>query len=153
MDMQNSGSSLNEAIISQFEVLMNIKLPQDYKDFMLENNGGMPIESWMFDFIDINQINNRSVIQNFLVIYLEETDEIDDLGQSYKILSEQGFAPPSVLPIAEDPSGNIIFLVIAEEGFGKIYFGDHELADPETGYLIMSPIADSFTEFLEKCYR
>ena len=152
MIMQDSGKQLNEDIITQFEELLNIKLPQDYKDFMLENNGGMPLDGWVFDFLGINNISNRSVIQNFKVIYLEKTDSFDDINNLYKILVEEELAPPSVLPIADDPSGNIIFLVVSKKDYGKIYFGEHELEDPETGYLIMSPIANSFSEFINKCY-
>jgi len=151
MKMQDSGKPLSEATISKFEKLLNVKLPQDYIEFMLENNGGMPTEEWIFDFIGANNISNRSVIQNFMVIYIEATNEIDDLKNSYKLLVDEGFAPPSALPIADDPSGNIIFLVVSEKDYGKVNFGDHELEDPETGYLVMSPIADSFADFINNC--
>ena len=39
-----------------------------------------------------------------------------------------------------------------KEDYGTIYFTDHELEEKETGYLVMSKIASSFTDFLNCMY-
>jgi hypothetical protein len=57
------------------------------------------------------------------------------------------------MPIADDPFGNIIFLGVAGGESGRVYFGDHELEDPDTGHLALSIIAESFTGFMEGCYE
>ena len=149
--MLYSGSQLDDSALLAFEKKLNVVLPKDYKEFMLKHNGGKPETEWIFDFTDVNNIYNKSIIQGFLVIYPSETHNLDDLMKSYRILVEGGYTPASVLPIADDPSGNIILMSIAGEDYGRVYFGDHELADPDTGYLVASAISNSFAEFVEKC--
>jgi len=147
MKMQETGKSLTDSDISEFENEFQIKLPQDYIDFMLKNNGGVPEEDWIFDYIE-NGNANSSVIRDFFVIYKTETGEYDDLKVAYK----NGVAPPDYMPIATDPGGNVIFMAVKGENRGKIYFGNHELEDEKTGYMLISLISDTFSEFIEKCY-
>lgn len=156
MELRDSGKQLNEAMISEFEKQFDFKLPQDYKAFMLKNNGGTPKKNWAFDFVDTaSGKSDSSGINYFCILYDEETENNDDLRASYiaLVLEEPAQSPPNLLPILDDPGGNIVFLSVAGKDYGKVYFGDHELEDPETGYLVMSPIADSFSEFIDKCYE
>jgi hypothetical protein len=59
--------------------------------------------------------------------------------------------PPELIPIGSDPGGNVIFLGVKGKENGKVYFGNHEFEDDD-GYFLRSWLADTFTEFLEKCY-
>ena len=154
MKIQNSGEQLNNAALSKFEKQLNIRLPQDYKDFMLKNNGGTPEKDWAFNFVDLmTNTTTSSVIQSFFVIYEEETHEDNDLRKSYRILQEEGEIPVDILPIADDPGGNLICMCISEKNYGRVFFGDHELEDPKTGYILMNMIADSFSDFIDNCYE
>ena len=36
------------------------------------------------------------------------------------------------------------------DDYGNIYFCDHELEDADNGYLLMSHVADSFSEWISK---
>ncbi len=149
MKINNSGSQLTGDIITEVEKQLKIKLPKDYKDFMIKHNGGRPEEDWGFDFIETGSGDTTSsLICDFATI----SNEYNSLQNGYKNLVEAEEIPPGLLPIADDPGGNIIFLSVAEEDYGKVCFGNHELADPETGFLVMSLIADSFTEFIDKLY-
>ena len=125
MKMEKTGPSLNNNSISEFEKQLNIRLPQDYKDFMLAHNGGTPKEDWAFDFVDvITNKGDSSVISSFFVIYGEETKaRYDDLRKSYRIIHEmEKAAPPLTLPIADDPGGNLIGMSVAEKDFGQCIF-------------------------------
>jgi cell wall assembly regulator SMI1 len=153
MKIDDSGPKLTEKNISEFEKQFNIKLPDDYRAFMLKNNGGTPEEDWAFDFVDITtNTKTDSDIQNFFVIYDEETYKDDDLRKSYRILRENGEVPVGILPIADDPGGNLICLSVSDKNYGEVFFCDHELEDPDTGYLVMSVIAESFSKFIDNCY-
>jgi len=153
MKLTGVGEQLTESTISDFEVNFNIKLPDDYKVFLLGSNGGVPGGNWCFDFIENGStIKTSSVISYFEVLYAEETMEVDDLRAGYVALVESGQVPSTLLPIADDPFGNIIFISVGEDDFGRVYFGNHELEVPETGYLVMSQIAETFSEFMDKLY-
>jgi hypothetical protein len=69
------------------------------------------------------------------------------------MLQENGEVPVGILPIGDDPGGNLICMCINRENYGKIYFCDHELEDPETGFIIMSDIAKSFSAFIASCHE
>lgn len=58
----------------------------------------------------------------------------------------------TTFPFADDAGGNIICMSLNKEDYGTIYFADHELEEKETGYLVMSKIALSFTDFLNCMY-
>lgn len=154
MQIQDSGKQLSHDDIAKFEKELGVSLPEDYKEFMLKNNGGMSELDWGFDFFDVAaEAESSSMIQEFLVIYDEETYEDDDLKKIYRILRENGEIPPNILPIADDPSGNLICMSVAEENYGRIFFCDHELEEQTTGCMVMSVVARSFTEFVENCYE
>jgi hypothetical protein len=59
--------------------------------------------------------------------------------------------PAGFLPLAVDPGGNLICLVISGTNTGKVYFWDHEEEVEEgqqPGYSNVYLIANSFNEFL-----
>jgi cell wall assembly regulator SMI1 len=150
MIIHSSATPLTNANVSEFENNFRIMLPQDYKEFMLTNNGGRPEKEWGFDFIETGKTSpTSSLICEFLAI----CTRYNSIQNAYNNLVESKEIPPGLLPIANDPGGNIILLSVAEEDYGKVCFGNHELEDPETAYIVMSPIADSFTEFINKCYE
>ena len=151
MKMQKSGTPLNDVEITQFEIQFQIELPQDYKAFMLKNNGGVPENDWAFDYVEKGYANS-SIIRDFFVLYVEETHAYDDLKKAYKMVKEDSSVSSDFMPIATDPGGNTIFLAVGGENYGKVYFSNHELDDAETGYMVMSLIADSFSDFIDKCY-
>jgi hypothetical protein len=153
MQIIDAGTKLTERTILEFEEQFSIKLPQDYRAFMLKNNGGTPEGNWGFHFIETGIGDTDSVIHFFEVIYEEETDEVDDLKAGYTALLESEQIPNTLMPIADDPFGNIIFLGVAGDDYGRVYFGNQELENPETGYLVTSVIADSFSQFIDSCYE
>ena len=150
-----NGYKINDTLIKSFEEKFDITLPKDYKSFMLENNGGESDKDWIFDFYDnVIQKNNSSVIRSFFRIYENKNEEIvyDDLEKICKIMWNECTISPKTLPIADDPGGNVICISLNEEDYGTVYFANHEYEDSDTGYLFMSKIALSFTEFINKIY-
>lgn len=76
----NSGLKLNEEKLQMFENELKVKLPVDYKEFMLAHNGGMPEDDLMFNYHNsVNNKESRSLIQMFYIIYEEENYEIYNL--------------------------------------------------------------------------
>jgi len=153
MQTRNSSKQLTDLDIHEFEKKFHVRLPQDYREFMLKSNGGRPTDDWGFDFIEAgSSVHTSSVICDFLALNADSGKTYDDLGKTYKMLVEERQIPPEVLPFANDPGGNYICISTAKGDHGRVCFCNHELEDPETGYMIVSPIADSFSEFIDKCY-
>jgi cell wall assembly regulator SMI1 len=153
MKFLDVGSQLTNESIARFESELEIELPQDYKRFLLENNGGEPQGNWAFDFFEFNVPDKTSsIIRYFYKVFDNQTHEVDDLKSIYKALVGSGQILKKYLPIAEDPFGNIIFLGVDKKNFDNVVFGNAELEDPETGYLVMSIISNNFSEFLNSLY-
>jgi len=62
MKLENSAKKLTNQDIIKFEEELKINLPQDYKDFMLKQNGRKPTKNWAFDFIDVVTSKPTSVM-------------------------------------------------------------------------------------------
>jgi len=153
MNMQISGPVITDADIQAFEAKYRLSLPRDYQSFLKDSNGGYPVDEWSFGFYErAFNAYTGSLIQEFCTLYPEDNPEYNNLGQRYAEFVESGQVPPSLIPIAFDPGGNFIMLCVSDKDYGKVCFANHELEDTETRYMVMSPIADSFTEFINKLY-
>ena len=112
MKIIDSGMELTTIIIDKFEKELGVVLPEDYRQFMLKNNGGTPVGNWGFDFVENGTSESTgSIISYFEIIYEENTMEVDDLKAGYRALLESEQISSDYVPIADDPFGNIIFFV------------------------------------------
>lgn len=150
----SNGYKIKESLIINFEKKFDVKLPDDYKRFMLENNGGESDDDFIFEFYDdVIKKNNRSVIRCFFRIYENKEEKVyDDLGQICENMWGNGIIDRKMLPIADDPGGNVICMSINNEDFGTIYFLNHEIEDCDTGFLFSNKICSSFSDFTNMLY-
>ena len=133
MMLINSGLKLNEEKLQMFENELKVKLPVDYKEFMLAHNGGMPEDDLMFNYHNsVNNKESRSLIQMFYIIYEEENYEIYNLKNICFTLWNDKALTKDYLAIAEDPAGNYVCISLNAETYGNIYFCNHEY---EEGFL------------------
>jgi hypothetical protein len=119
----DSYAALKTATLDRFEELLEVRLPEDYRNFLLRNNGGRPRVN---GFRIVNgQRASDEVLDYFLGIAQGEEDDIVAFLQRY---SDR--LPPDLLPIAYDAFGNLICLGLSEPVAGQVLFWDHEL-EPE----------------------
>ena len=133
--------------ISEFEKSFGIILPNDYKTFLEEYNGGKPTPN-SFDFDDGN---DASCIDKFLSV----TDDDENKSICEYMSTYKGRIPKGFLIIAHDPGGNLILLGVSE-GQKGLYFWDHEMEaedDEEPSYENMHFITTSFEELLLSVYE
>lgn len=145
MIMKNSRGHISEEDILDFERKYNINLPESYRSFLLQNNGGTPNPN-IFDFNDNYGQNTSSLVHYFYALY--NGDGYDNIEQNYKLFKSEGRIPINILPIADDPFGNMVCISFSGSDCGKIYFWDHELESQNKSYDNLSLIADSFTDFI-----
>ena len=121
------------------EAKLRIKLPIEYKQFLLSEFKNPPIKD-EFEFT-LNDQTSSSAIAYFLELTNNENRSITNFIDTYK-----NRIPVNTTPIAYDNFGNLILI---ENNSGKIYFWDHEVNDDDNCSLSdLGFIANSFTKFI-----
>lgn len=93
MDRGNEKITINE--INEFEGKYDLKLPEQYVDFLLKYNGGYPQESTF----KISDEEGESVVNKFYGI----GDMKGNLSKVFEVLD--GELPEGFISIASDPGG------------------------------------------------
>jgi cell wall assembly regulator SMI1 len=149
VDFINTEKRIDLQEINELEKLVGLNLPHEYKQHLLNYNGGQCIPN-VFSFKE-DGIETKSMIDWFLAIYEGEYDNLESYLNIFKI--EEKRMPSHMFPIAHDPLGNLICISCSTHDYGYIYFWDHE---KEVNYVISGDedysnlilVANSFNEFI-----
>lgn len=136
IEIENPGPSLTEEIIAGFEAELGSALPDPYRLFLREYNGGQP---WP-ECIDIAQLpESPTDIQIFFGLGRNiESSDLRWILKTYEGLIQNGR-----LPIARDSGGNLFCIVLNGPESGKIIYFDIS-RDTEVTY----EVARTFDRFL-----
>lgn len=140
--------------MADFERERGIRLPDGYRQFLLDYNGGYAPDPGYLDVPGWNE----TVLQAFLGV---------DTGGSYSFARENfhdlsPWLDQHFFPFAEDPGGQVFVIDLRQKTYGKVYVRDHDsprniaLRIDDTGMdetdrvaaLIFHPVADSFADFI-----
>lgn len=127
--MCSSATGITGEQLNDVEKRLRLRLPDDYRRFLLESNGCVP-ESNIFYI----EGENNSGVREFFSI---------DQAIDEKTAMEDRIPPPA-LPIADDECGNLICLKYSNAGW-CVVFWDHETEQ-------VFELAESFDGFLQ-CLR
>ncbi len=135
--------------IEKIEQLVDLKFPTEYKNHLLQFNGGQCSPN-VFSFSENGEITD-SCVDWFLAIYNGQYDNLTKYIYTYKI--DEKRLPKQIVPIAHDPGGNLICISCGKKDYGCIYFWDHE---NEVDYKISNDndlsnlyfMAGSFNDFI-----
>ncbi|MCS7073594.1 MAG: SMI1/KNR4 family protein, partial [Bacteroidia bacterium] len=108
--IQSSNPPVTESILAQFEELLNTHLPSEYRDFLLECNGGVPFENTCNVVVGEHKTLYFFVVKNFLGI---NSQNKHDLIATYKLFKTKYGG--NWLPIAFDQFGNGLMLSLQFE--------------------------------------
>ena len=138
----NPHGTLSEDRLVRFENQFGLLLPVDYREFLLEYNGGRPVPA--FFWIKNKQDGTR--VHQFYGLY----DQLIPASLEARMGANRHGIPTALMPIGDDGIGNLICLGLGWTEFGRIYFLDHDLHPAETpeGWEGITLLADSFGEFL-----
>ena len=135
-----SGGHLDPARIAALEGTLRVKLPEDYREFLLQYNSALP---------EGNVYREDKAITAGEYLFGISPDRGHDLVvQNREVYANR--LPRGILAIAQASGGNLICLQMSD---GSVYFWDHELeagADEDPCYENMVKLAVSFREFLER---
>ncbi len=120
-----------EQDIMHFQMGLAAVLPEDYREFLLRYNGGYPNPAGFR--------GGDEVINSFFGFCQKH----HCLLCNYYI--HRTVLPNGIIPIANDPGGNLVCLVVSKPDRGKVLFWNHECGDSSG----LSLLADSFTSFLD----
>ena len=132
--------------IKKFEILIGEILPDEYKQFLIQHNGGHPEPDGFYFTLKDNQ-PEMAMVAWFLALHEGESSNITKsyFGFKYRI-------PNDMLAVARDPGGSLILLGLKGENKGKVFFWLRELeaedGEPAT-YDNVAFVANSFNEFLD----
>ena len=138
MQLENGGhGGCAESKILEFESNLGVNLPPDYRRFLLDYNGGTPVTGG-FDVPGWGD----SLVNKLFGLGFSDYRSIDRaITARIDVHSKT-----QTIPIGYDPGGNGIFMGVAKENFGIIYFFDHE--DECQPLIELSPSFDSFMKTL-----
>ena len=144
VERSNEFGRLDEARLRVFAAEIGARLPDDYRAFLLEHNGGLPVPS---DF-SLGAGHGDSTLHHTYGLHAgPEYFRLDDTYEVYR-----GRLPASLLAIADDSSGNAICIGLRGEERAKVYFWDHEgESDPPTWDNVIE-LAPSFAAFCDTLF-
>jgi hypothetical protein len=142
--IEQAGRALSEKDIVALEQRIGCRLPESYRRFLLENNGGVPTPD--MDTIDIEHLLGSST--NVQVFFGIDTP-VESSNIEWNIRSLEGRISSQLLPIASDSGGNIFCISLSESDFGGVVYCDF---DPSwhLGGPIYYRVAPDFDSFLAR---
>jgi hypothetical protein len=147
--LEDSWPSIGPEDIARVERRRGIKLPDDYRLFLLRHNGGRP-ERDAFPIVG-DPLSDGGLLDWLYCIHDGDQYDLVENATLYR-----GRMPPELLPIGEDPGSNQICLAVTGPSNGKVYFWDREEEageDEKPTYENIYFIANSFTEMIGGLYK
>ena len=138
-NMMKENKPITEAQLIEFEQYVDAKLPEDYRRFLLDCNGGYPDRAYSF----IPEENAPIIVDYFYGI----GDSVNDMKRVYD--DYEGVLPNGFISIGDDPGGDEFILGLSEsEHEGQVFFWLHDQPhdeEMENTYFI----SNSFNEFFD----
>lgn len=140
----NTNEKIKLKNIEEFEAKYAVFLPVQYRDFLLEYNGGN-VKPNVFKISDDEGETALNTLYG-----LDINESYDELSSVFDSL--YGEIPNEFISIGDDSGGNQICLGTSEEYAGKIYIFLHDI-EPTEKMSNMFLISDSFDSFLDSLYE
>lgn len=138
---KESNGKVSEQEIKSVEMKLKIKFPKNYVDIVSQNDGGYPFPN------RFKVKENEEIINNLLSFKVDEDSNIMDVFEDVSDRLIEG-----VVPIAEDPFGNLICFDFRLDKEATIVFWNHEKEEVDVESVITN-ICDSFTDLLNMLYE
>ncbi|PFD97138.1 SMI1/KNR4 family protein [Bacillus cereus] len=131
--------------IEIFERLNGLELPEDYKSFLLRDNGGKSNRRRF--------TTKDDVVTSSIMMFFPLSEETENNLQNYLNYYIKGNKLPSrLIPIGKDPADNIICMSIQGSDIGSVYHcHTYQIKnEEELEAKFIREITSSFTEFINK---
>ncbi len=123
MELSDCGPAITDEQIAGFEAQLKVRLPTQYRQFLLETNGGVPNHPTIVWLHPSGQESGTTLATFFS---LGGKEDLRLAWQNCRLV-----IPDDWLAIAEDIAGNLLCLQVAGQNHGSVFFWDHELSSDE----------------------
>lgn len=147
---ETRGPKIDDERVAAFEAKLGARLPDDYRQFLLNVNGCVPEAN-----LRVPLASGKGTILQ-LLYGLDAHDDWMDIESALETmrLRDEGQYPVDALPIGTDGAGNKIVLAVSGEEGGAVFFqnlGQYPERRTDTEWYRtrqFSRIASSFAEFV-----
>ena len=143
--VQDSYEPLSDRDISTFEVELGMKLPDEYRDFLLDHNGGCFADDlvWRGGEVGVEYFYGLNTPES-----AGDIREMMQLLRCGPIVGDVKWIPDDTLPIACSQASGRVCLGMPDDIYGQVFhFGDEGESDPS--WRENNWIADGFDEFMD----
>ena len=146
MKINGSHPRIQDSDISEVEAVLGYPLPQQYRNFILQNNGGEP-DPERFSTLD-------EKVESGVKYFFPIAGFGDDLLAEIDYFTIAGMIPRNLFPIATNPAEERILLSGTGDDMGNVYYWSWGEEPKNVTYLYryMRKIADDFNGFLAKLH-
>lgn len=137
---------LDDSAVIVFENFLDVKLPLDYREYLKNINETRPIAN-AFDIPN----QGYNVVNRFFSLIAKNKNET----LIYQLKQYKNRIPSEMLPIGNDPGGNLLLIALKGSSRGGVYFWDHNFeADGESQpfYKNIIALSPNFSTFLNSLY-
>lgn len=139
--MLEIGCKISVDDIRQLELVLNMTLPDEYKEFLYKYNGGRP-DPAAFNIHGFPN-NPKGVIQEFMGV----RQPILSSNIAWTFKAYHGRIPHHLLPIARTGTGDLVCLDVGATG-SRVVFWDSQSEESPPSCRNVYRVADSFQEFI-----
>ena len=144
--MSDAGRPLSDTDIVALEKKLGVNLPEAYKTFLKQNNGGRPDPK----FFPILGFENNLVGQVLDFFGIDDPVKSCSLDWNYNIM--RGRMPDNLFPIACEDGGSLICLSLSGPDKGAVYYWDYYGEAQPPSYDNVYQIAGTFEGFLDSIH-
>ncbi|MBC7527945.1 MAG: SMI1/KNR4 family protein [Chthonomonadaceae bacterium] len=148
-------NTVTEEKLVAWETEMELKIPQQYRDFLLIFKAGVPrFNRFAYyslgDYYDDGSIKHALVTEFFTTLCEDDGPAYDVAGQFFGCYGE---IPDWLLPFTNDAAGSYICIAHKGENEGKVYYWNrdyysYDRHDPNEDTLTL--LTSSFNKFVQK---
>lgn len=145
--IEEPGRALSEDDVVALEQRIGCRLPESYRRFLLENNGGRPTPD--MDTIDIENLPESPTGVD---VFFGIDDAVECCTIEWNLRTLDGRISKELLPIARDGFGNRFCISLSKRDFGSVVYCDfyHGLGFHVADSALYYTVAPDFDGFLER---
>jgi len=141
--VKNPSRALTSSDVKNLEIELNVSLPIEYVEFLLRNNGGIPIPN---TYPIEGHEEEVGSIQVFFGI--DRDIKSSCLDWNFREFNVNKRIPNNLFPIGNSDTGDLICISLYGQDKGFVIFWDGMYESEKATYSNVYKIASSFSDFL-----